>query len=123
MCVGMNANARQERLRLLLLFVTIISSMIQEMTSALTRTQAWSVCDGGRRCHNVGARGVCVCVCGSLCVCVCVSLGYARACVCGCVQMDHGRLRKSIGERESNVRSNCHVWLCECALQMQFRQL
>ena len=54
----------------------------------------------------------------------------ARVCVCVCVfvfvfvmRMYHGCFSMSIFEMESKERSNCHVELWQCELQMQVRQL
>ena len=55
---------------------------------------------------------------------------WALRCVCArvCVfvfvmRMYHGCFSMSIFEMESKERSNCHVELCQCELQMQVRQL
>ena len=47
-----------------------------------------------------------------------------RACVFVFVmRMYRGCFSKSIFEMESKERSNCHVGLCECELQMRVRKL
>ena len=53
---------------------------------------------------------------------------WALRCVRACVfvfemRMYHGCFSMSIFEMESKERSNCHVELCQCELQMQVRQL
>ena len=52
----------------------------------------------------------------------------ARVCVFLCafvfvMRMHHGRFSMSTFETEGKERSNCHVELCQCKLQMQVRQL
>ena len=59
-------------------------------------------------------------------VCVCVCVGLCAMCVCVfaiVITMNHGYFAMSIFELESKERSNCHVELCQCELQMQVRQL
>ena len=65
-------------------------------------------CDQGS-CDVIGA------MCVRVCVFVCVFVFVMR--------MHHGCFSMSIFEMESKERSNCHVELCQCELQMQVRQL
>ena len=69
-----------------------------------------------------GSCDVGVVMCARVCV-LCVFV-YGFVCVFVFVmRMYHGCFSMSIFEMESKERSNCHVELCQCELQMQVRQL
>ena len=148
----MNVNAREEHLSLLLLLVTLIYMndprageglnvysvivclcLCVRMYHGRSSISAFEMeskglskchvelcqCELQMRVRQVGCdQGSCD-VIGAMCVRVCVFV-----CVFVFVmRMHHGCFSMSIFEMESKERSNCHVELCQCELQMQVRQL
>ena len=133
-CVCMNANAREEQPNLALTFIqsSFVCVCVRGcITDALWyRLLKWRA----KGYPSVTSNFVSVnCKCGSVRWDVIrAAVTWAWRCVCARVclwvfvfvmRMYHGCFSTCIFEMESKERSNCHVELCQCELQMQVRQL